>query len=216
MKDLGCVLAGLTRLFLPAALVVLWSKKAETKIHPAIAAFLACFPIFIIASAIRSGFSREDMIGFYVRQGILFGIFEEGGKFLMLRYILTSCKSRNDAVTYGIGHSAYELFGSGLSCFGLIGTGNAMSAIFPVAIFSVIEGALWTVGLTVIIFYGIDTGKSRITLPAAMLLHALCNMTHGILIESAAFDVNLLFYAVIFVCAYICWKKMGEDGNEYL
>ena len=216
MKDLNCVLAGLTRLFSPAVLVILWNKKTSAKFHPAIAAFLACFPIFIIASAIRYGFSREDMIAFYVRQGILFGIFEEGGKFLMLRYVLTSCKSRNDAVTYGIGHSAYELFGSGLACFGLIGTGNAISAIFPAAIWSVITGALWTVGLTVIIFYGIDNGKSRITLPAAMLLHALCNMSYGILIESAAFAANLLLYAVIFVCAYICWKKMGGDGNEYL
>ena len=216
MKDLSCVLAGLTRLLLPAVLAVFWSKKANVRLFPAISAFLVCFPIFIVASGIRSGFSREDMIGFYVRQGILFGIFEEGGKFLMLRYALTSCKSRKDAVTYGIGHSAYELFGSGLACFGLVGTGNAISAIFPVAIWSVITGALWTAGLTVIIFYGIDKGKSRITLPAAMLLHALCNMSQGMLTESAAFAVNLLFYAVIFVCAYICWKKMGETEAEYL
>lgn len=210
MSDFACFLAGMVRLLAPGVLVLLWHKKTGARLYPALLAFAVCLPAFIVGSAIRSGFSHDDAIAYYIKQGILFGIVEEGTKYLVLRFLLAAYDDRKDAVSYGIGHSAYELFASGITCIGLIGTGKAASGIFGIALLSVIEHPLWTAALTVLIFYGIRTEKTKIMLPAAMLLHAVCNASQGIFIESAARAINLVLLAGMCFAAYRCWKAMED------
>ncbi len=106
----------------------------------------------------------------YIMHGILFGILEEGTKYLMLRFFLTSYDRKENTLSYGIGHSAYEGFGSAISCLGLIGSGKAASDILSFQIMTVIDRTVFTISLTVLIFYGIKNGKSKVMLPAAMLL----------------------------------------------
>lgn len=214
MTDIYCLIAGLLNLLLPAVLVIFWHKRTGARFLPAFAAFAVCLPVFIIGSAIRSGFDRSSPIAFYIQQGLLFGIFEEGAKYLVLRYLLTSYDSRKDAVTYGIGHGAYEEFGCGLACLGLMGTGKAASDILLYQILSIAEGTVFVVSLTVIIFYGISMEKNIVTLPAAILVHAVSNASVGIFIEPVSIVLWIIIDIGIGCAAWRCWKAMEPPYEE--
>lgn len=213
MTDLNCLLAGLTRLLGPLLLLIFWHKKTGARILPAPVALMVCFPVFIVAGAIRSGFDHSNYMSFYLQQALLYGIFEECSKFLVLRYLLTSYDDRKDAVTYGIGHCAFEDVGAGFACINLIGTDKAASDIFPVNVFSFVEGALFCIGVTVLIFYGIRMDKSRIMLPLAIFLHFLGNFTNAALIRPVSMALSLLITPVIGYAAYRCYKAMGTSSD---
>ena len=214
MTDLNCVLAGLTRLLGPLIMLILWHRKTGARILPAIAALLACFPVFIIAGAIRSGFDHSQWVAFHLKQGLLYGVFEEGAKFLMLRYLLTSYDNRRDVVTYGIGHCAFEEIGAGMACLNLIGTDRAAPDILWVNIFAALEGAASAIALTVLIFYGIQTGKSKIMLPLAMLLHFISNFAGGALTMSVSVIIRTLLTAGECFAAYRCYKAMQSPFED--
>lgn len=214
MTDINCLLAGLTQLLGPLLLLIFWHKKTGARILPAPAALAVCFPVFIVAGAIRSGFDRSDWLSFYLQQGLLYGIFEEGAKFLVLRYLLTSYDNRRDAVTYGIGHSAFEEFGAGMACLNLIGTGRAASDIFLVNLVSFIEGSAFCIAVTVLIFYGIQMNKSKLMLPLAMFLHFISNFIGGALITSASMVLSLLTTAGMCYAAYRCYKALETQSEK--
>lgn len=214
MTDINCLLAGLTQLLGPLLLLIFWHKKTGARILPAPAALAVCFPVFIVAGAIRSGFDRSDWLSFYLQQGLLYGIFEEGAKFLVLRYLLTSYDNRRDAFTYGIGHSAFEDIGAGFACFNLIGTGRAASDIFPVNLVSFIEGSAFCIAVTVLIFYGIQMNKSKLMLPLAMFLHFISNFIGGALITSASMVLSLLTTAGMCYAAYRCYKALETQSEK--
>ena len=111
MTDLSCLLAGLTNLLGPLLLLIFWHKRTGARILPAPAALAVCLPVFIVAGAIRAGFDRSDYLSFYLQQALLYGIFEEGSKFVVLRWLLSSYDHRRDAVTYAIGHGSFESIG---------------------------------------------------------------------------------------------------------
>ena len=211
MTDINCLLAGLTRILCPVLLLIFWRKKTGARILPAIAALLVCFPVFIIAGAIRSGFDHSDWTAFHIQQGLLYGIFEEGSKFLVMRYLLTSYDHRRDAVTYGIGHGAFEEIGAGMACLNLIGTDRAAHDILWVNLFSAAEGTAFVIAVTVLIFYGIQTGRSRLMLPLAVLLHFISNFAGGALIMSVSVIIRTLITAGTCYAAYRCWKALQAD-----
>ena len=213
MNDLNCLLAGFIRLLFPVFMLIFWRKRTNSRLMPAFAALAMCFPAFMIAGAIRSGFSHDDHLYFYIQQGLLYGIFEEGTKFLTMRYLLTNYDTPKDAVTYGIGHCYFEEFGGGMACLELIGTGRAASDIFIVNLFGIIEGAAFVISLTVIIFYGIQTNRSRTMLPMAMLLHAVSNMTSGIFMFSTSIVMIKSTFMTGIICfiAYRCWNTMRSS-----
>jgi uncharacterized membrane protein YhfC len=214
MKDICCLAAALIDLFSPTVLVILWYKKTGARFFPAIAAFLVCFPVFFVGNAIRSGFDHSNFIAFYIQQGLLFGVFEEGTKYLMMRYFLTSYDNRKDAVTYSIGHAAYEGLGSGISCIGLIGTDKASTDILFFHIWGVVTGAISCAAVAVIIFYGIQKGKSIVTLPAVILAHAFMNSSHGIFIDSFGTILRAVLMAGIYFVGYRCWKSLRSPFEE--
>ena len=211
MKDVSCFLSGLIRLCGPLILMVLWHKKTGARYIPALAALAVCFPVFITAGAIRSGFDHSSA-SFYLKQALLYGVFEEGSKYLVLRYLLTSFQSRRDAVSYGIGHSAFEEIGAGMACFGLIGTGNAAPDILLFSLLSAFN--LFCIAVTVIIMYGIKKEKSVITLPAAILLHFTGNLANAVLIEPIAITVNVILTAGCCYAAYRCYKSMWDPFED--
>lgn len=216
--DFSCFLSGMIRICTEPVLLFFWWKKKRARLFPALAALIVCFPVFMIANGIRNGFAHDEFYAAYLKQGLLYGIFEEGAKFLMLRFALESYDSRRDAVTYGLGHGYLESFFAGLSCFGLIGSGNAAPDILLVNLWSAIEGAASVTALTMIIFYGIRTGRSKITLPAAMLIHAFCNAFMGIFRFSTPIVIGVMTPVCAAVCyaAYRCWKALEDPyGDEY-
>lgn len=214
MKDLSCLLAAMVNLFGPLVLLILWYKKTGTRLFPAVAAFLVCFPAFFIGNAIRSGFDRSSFIAFYIQQGLLFGILEEGTKYLMMRYFLTSYDNRKDAVTYSIGHGAYEELGIGISCLGLIGTGNASSDILFYQLMSVGVGAVSSAAVAVVILYGIQKERSVVTLPAAVISHAVLNASVGIFIEPVGLLLRTLIVGSMSYAGYRCWKSLKSPFEE--
>ena len=214
MTDINCLLAGLTQLLGPLLLLIFWHKKTGARILPALVALAVCFPVFIVAGAIRSGFDHSDWISFHIQQGLLYGIFEEGAKFLVLRYLLTSYDDRRDAVTYGIGHGTFEEFGAGMACLNLIGTGRAASDIFLVNLVSFIEGSAFCIAVTVLIFYGIQMNKSKLMMPAAIFLHFISNFIGGALITSASMVLCLLTTAGICYAAYRCYKALETQSEN--
>ena len=210
MLDMYCFLAGMANLCVPWILLILWRRRTGARLLPAPAAFLICFPVFFIGASIRSGFSRGDIYSYYIQQGLLFGILEEGAKYIAMRCIVTSCDSRRDAVSYGIGHSSYESFGAGLSCLGLIGTGRAASDIFLGNLWGVTTGAVICSAMTVIIFYGINTNRAKVILPAVMLVHAFLNASGGLFGFSRPIVIltDIIAGAGICFAAYRCWRAM--------
>lgn len=213
MTDLNCFLAGMIRLLMPILLVIIWHKKTGARILPSLAALIACFPAFITAGVIRSGFDHSDITLFYIKQGILYSIFEECTKFLVLRYLLTSCDDCKDAVAYGIGHSAFEEIGAGFACLELIGTGRAAHDILFWNLLSALSGTLFVVSLTVIIFYGIHNGKDGVMLLTAVIFHAVGNAVTGLFSFSEAIVTvfNTILIAVECFIAYHCWKNMQQS-----
>lgn len=214
MTDINCLLAGLARLLVPVLLLIFWHKKAGARIFPAIAAFLVCLPVFTIAGLIRTGFAQGDLLSFCLKQGLLYGIFEEGSKYLALRFLLSSYDDCRDAVTYGIGHGAFESFSGGIACINLIGTGRAAPGILPVNLFTAVEGAAFAIALTVIIFYGIQTGRSKIMLPVAIFLHFISNATTTLYSFSTPIIVikSTVITAGICYAAYRCFLKLRGES----
>jgi uncharacterized membrane protein YhfC len=218
MTDLSCLLAGLTNLLGPLLLLIFWHKRTGARILPAPVALAVCFPVFFVAGAIRSGFDHSDHLSFYLQQALLYGIFEEGSKFAVLRWLLRSYDHRRDAVTYAIGHGSFESIGSGFACINLIGTGRAAADIFPVNLFGFIEGAAFCIGVTVLIFYGIQTNKSKIMLPLAVFLHFLGNLAGAVFIMPVSMAIRLFLTAGICYAAYRCCKAMeaSYENETYI
>ena len=214
MTDIRCVLAGMTRLLSPPLLLLFWHKRTRARLYPALIAFGVCFPVFIIGAAIRSGFSHSNFVSYYLGQAVLYGILEEGAKYLVLRFALDSYDSRKDAVTYAIGHGAYEEFAAGLTCLGLIGTNRAAAGIFWFSLWATIDGAAFVIANTVLIFYGINTDRAKIMLPAAILLHAAANASQGILTEPAAIAFQTLLTAGACFAAYRCYQAMQNPYED--
>lgn len=214
MKDLSCFLSGLVWLVGTPLLLYLWRKKTGAKIYPAFIAFAVCIPVFMLAAAIRLGFEGEISIEYYIKRGLLYGVLEEGAKFAALKLMYDDLNSRRDAVSYSVGHGAFEGLTAGLSCFGLIGTDRADDSIFAVNIWAAAEGAAFCAALTVLIWYGIATDKWRTILPAVMLMHALSNMA-GHILQYTILEIPVQTLITIGECAagYICWKKLrpAED-----
>lgn len=214
MTALNCLLAGLVQLLTPVLLLIFWHKKTGARILPAPAAFLVCLPVFTIAGLIRTGFAQGDLLSFCIKQGLLYGIFEEGSKYLALRYMLTSYDSRRDAVTYGIGHGAFESFSGGMACINLIGTGRAAPDILPVNLFSAIEGEAFAIALTVLIFYGIQTGRTKLMLPLAVFLHFISNATTTLYSFSTPIVLikSTVLTAGVCYAAYRCFVKLRAES----
>ena len=216
MTDFNCLTAGLVRLLVcPAALVFLRKKKGAL-IYPAFVAYGVCVPVFLSAYFIKMGFGDTIDLAYFIKRGMLYGIFEEGAKFIALKYLYDHFNSRFDSVSYAIGHGAYEEFGAGISCLALIGTDRAAPEIFRVNLWAGVEGLAFCAAMTVIIYYGIVSEKSRYTLPAAMILHTVSNMAGNILKYSAAvYPVRTCMTAAVCVGAWIlCWKKLRAMDGE--
>ena len=214
MTDLNCLLAGLARLLVPVLLLIFWRKRSGARILPALAAFLVCLPVFTIAGLIRTGFAQGDLLSFCVKQGLLYGIFEEGSKFLAMRYLLTSYDNRRDAVSYGIGHGAFESFSGGIACINLIDTGKAAPDILPVNLFTAIEGEAFAIALTVLIFYGIQTGRTKLMLSIAIFLHFISNATTTLYSFSTPIVVIKCTVMTAGICyaAYRCFVKLRGES----
>lgn len=207
MKDVSCFLSGSAWLILPLLGLLLWHKRTRAPFFPALVALPVCFTAFFFAGIIRSGFGSTGFVLAGIRNGLMYGVFEEGSKFLVLRFALSEYATAKNAVTYSIGHGAYENFGAAVSCFALIGKGTASPYILPLNLWAVIEGLLSCAAVTIIIVYGIRTNRSKFTLPAAIAAHAFGNAAAKIFITPVAIVLRTLLTAGECYAAYRLEKR---------
>ena len=208
MKDISCLLAGLARLLGPIVIMLLWRKRTKARLLPAVVALALCFPVFMLANALRSGFDYSSSISFYIQQGLLYAVFEETAKYIAMRFILSDYDECKDAVTYSIGHGAYEDLGGGVSCFKLIGKGIAHPMIFPLNFWALFEGTISGAASCIMILYGIRTDKARIMLPLAIVFHAVSSVVMNVFIELAAVIISTLLTGIKVYIALRCREAM--------
>lgn len=115
----GMILSMIVTLPGPILLLILWRVKKKCNLLPALAGALT----FIVAALILESipkyflFSGGNAVSDYILThsmaygivgALLAGIFEECGRYITFRFILKNHRSRETAITYGIGHGGIE------------------------------------------------------------------------------------------------------------
>ena len=191
----------------------------------------------------------------YVIYGItMAGVFEEVGRYIILKYIMKKQRTRENAVLYGIGHGGIEiltvvlpLIATYLAFALFFSSGNLESALsalqiteenaqaalpvvqaaasydYPMAAVNVMErvmAILLHVGLSVIVYYSVASGKKRYLL-LAVLLHMTADVFAGLYQAGAAsvwaaegwFAVCMVIVLVIAAKLYRQSGKLRPEGQ---
>ena len=212
METLNCLLSGLIHLLGPVLVLYLWRKKTGAKVYPALVALAAAFFIFFAAGVVRSGFitDKDSFVVKCIKNAVLYGVFEEGGKFLVMRFALSEYITRKESVPYGVGHGCFENLTAGLACLQLIGQGTASPYILGMTTLSFVEGTLYDFAAAVILYYGIANKKSGLILPLVMLFHALSNIAGNLFILSVSIPLRLILTTAGCIIAHRLWKAIDE------
>ena len=115
---------------LPVALWIIWRKKTGASWIPLIAGLVGFIFIGTMRGMCRAIFlsdTQSTPMLYYFMQAVLAGVFEEGGKYLVMRFAIPNHDQYRDPVSYGIGHSAVEHYA--------VGGGGLMLYGFAVALF---------------------------------------------------------------------------------
>ncbi len=167
----------------------------------------------LVESPVKDFFSRHSLL-LCVAVGIIQGLFEEGGYYLVFRTVLKCEKSKETPIVFGLGRSGLHtifdvgtIFSAGMSIFGCLITvvGRVLSF-----------GAL--MGLTVMDYKSI-TKKRVVYLVLSIVLHAIMN---GVLYanELELINVNNHFDSmfmisfscvVIIISMLICKNSLSEE-----
>lgn len=166
----------------------------------------------LVESPIKDFFSQHSLI-LCVAVGIIQGLFEEGGYYLVFRTILKKEKSKETPIVFGLGRSSLHtifdvgtIFSAGMSIFGCL-----IAVVGRIFSF----GAL--MGLTLIDYKSI-TQKRVVYLALSIVLHAIMNgVIYAIELELLSANNNLdsIFMigfscVVIIISVLICKKTSSE------
>lgn len=189
----------------------------------------------------------------YVLYGIVMaGVFEECGRYVVLKHVLKKNRTRENAVLYGIGHGGIEVLVVLLPAmvsylviairFSEGNTEEALNALkiteetaaaalpsvqaaaafdFAAAVMNVTErlfAMLIHIGLTVIVYYGVQSAKKGL-LPLAILLHMLADTFPALyqrgVIQLWAVELwAALCSAVIVFIAVRLYRNMNEQTTQ--
>lgn len=141
MTQVGIYFSLIVAVGLPIVLAVLARKKLHSKIWPLFvgAAVFVLFALVLeqaIHMQVLKGAAGEKIMGSAVLYGLYGGLmaalFEEGGRYLAMRFVMRRSLNKENAIMYGVGHGGIEailLVGvsyiSNLAIIALINTGNA-------------------------------------------------------------------------------------------
>lgn len=167
----------------------------------------------LVESPIKDFFSRHSLL-LCVAVGIIQGLFEEGGYYLVFRTMLKKEKSKETPIAFGLGrsslHTIYDIgtiFAARMSIFGCL-----IAVVGRILTF----GAM--MGLTLLDYKSI-TKKSVVYLALSIVLHAIMN---GVLYanELELLNVNNNFdsmFMISFSCVtiiisvLICKNSLSEE-----
>jgi uncharacterized membrane protein YhfC len=108
---IGLGLASLTGVLLPAVLWMIWRKKSRAAWTPLLAGVVGY--LFIgtargLARALLLTPMQDTPWAFYLWQAVFAGVFEEGGRYLIYRFVMPNRDRYPDAASYGLGHGGLE------------------------------------------------------------------------------------------------------------
>lgn len=182
-----------------------------------------------------AGAALQENIWLYgLYGGLMAGIFEETGRFLVFRYLLRHTSGRITALSYGIGHGGSEAFllvGLTMAANLSLGLTYASGAALPAETAAMAETLiatpawmfLWAgferltamalhVSLSVLVCAAVRTGK-RLLFPAAVLLHAAVDfaavVSAAYLPVAATETLVLLLTVLAAVWAARCYRKLS-------
>lgn len=115
----GLITEGALMMLIPVVLFIIWKIKTHESIAPVFigaavwfvfAIVLKIAPAYFLLQAdnpVAKAISGSVWLSF-LTAGILAGVFEETGRFLVFRFVLKKYRHRRTSVTYGIGHGGFE------------------------------------------------------------------------------------------------------------
>ena len=114
----GVILSFIFELFTPLISSFIWINYYNGRLKCILIGVLGFF-LSMISEALFLSFityyiSKNSDI-FYAFTGICPGLFEETGKYIFLKYLLSSDKNKNVSISYGIGHGGIECIIIGFS-----------------------------------------------------------------------------------------------------
>ena len=180
--------------FMPLIMWIVWRKKKHTAYFPFISGIVAYILISLVRMVVRIIFLRGVLRNHFT-DGLISGVCEEVGRFLVFRYALYEYKDPKNAVSYGIGHGGWEMF----IVYGLNGLSSP----------ALITGLAYTIlGMEKYLSYGDLTYEQ-----ANETLSSLAEMNIGTSIMSVidAFS-GMTFHIALSVLVFIAvhsenWKK---------
>lgn len=135
-------LLGLETLFMfafPIVLLILWKKKTQCRLMPAlagVAVFLVFsqlleqmlhYLMFYQLSTVGAALNNHSWL-YILYVTLVAGLFEETGRFIAFRFLLKEDKDKPAAVTYGIGHGGIEMILlAGVTLLGYFFTGISIN-----------------------------------------------------------------------------------------
>ena len=229
----GIIFATFFETLLPFVLAFIWIRKNNGKIYYiliGIGGFISSVLIeSIFISLITKKFGKDSSFLTLITV-ISPGLFEETGKYLMIKYIYSKEKIKNNSVSYGIGHGGIESFMIGMSLLAnifakdtLIEKGVLKKSInFSFYLMSAFE-RLFAITLQIslsILNYKANKDKKIIFYFYAIILHDFIDLfailyQKGILESIYIVELIIGFLSFsIFYCAYNLYINMDEKEKE--
>lgn len=103
----------------PVLMLIIWKIRKKCRLLPALAGaltfvnaalILESIPKYFLLSGTNpvSGFILDHALAYALTGALLAGVFEECGRYVTFRYVLTNQNAKETAVTCGIGHGGIE------------------------------------------------------------------------------------------------------------
>jgi len=242
INSAGVIIAFLFEFFLPLISIFIWIRIYKGQIK----SFLYGLLGFIVSVALESLFlacislvlDKNSNI-FYTIAGICPGLFEETGRYLLLKYLFSTNKQKSVSVSYGIGHGGMEsmMMGINLLMFlflkdQLIAKGaikeNITLFICLMSSFERLSAFILHISLSVIVYKAIKENKFFFYI-LAIIIHDVIDLfpllkLKGIITSIVLIELIVFFYSLFF--AFFAYKlynifdekegKLNSDEEEEL
>ena len=206
----GAIFAIIFETMLPIILSIIWIKKYGGKtsyILTGVVGFIgsvgieSIFILFFVKI-----FGKESNI-FYLIAGISPGLFEETGKYLLIKYLFKKDQQKNIAVSYGIGHGGVESFFVGISVLAqflmketLIKNGTLKESVtFLLFVMGAVErlsAVTLQISLSVINYKAVKEGKIQYYF-LAIILHDLIDFVAFLKAKGIVTSVYVIEFVVV-------------------
>ncbi|RWR12551.1 YhfC family intramembrane metalloprotease [Siminovitchia fortis] len=227
----------------PIVLLIIFKKKFDISIKAVLFGVLTFFAFaYILEGLVHAIFLEwnkttkallENTWLFMLYGGLMAGIFEETGRFIMMRYALKKYREWKDGLAFGLGHGGIEAilivgmnsvvmivlaFMINNGTYDAFITGKGAEALAPlhdqltgsasfIQLFAGVErlGALAIhMGLSILVLYGIKEGK-KVYLLYAILIHAVIDFPAALYQKGIINIFVVEAYLILLAVGFIVW-----------